>query len=112
MTKFFKSVSLAVAAALSLTSAALAQPGGPSDLRVAYGDLDLSQPGGAWAFKSRVNAAVDGWCAENASVFAGTRINPERACREHAAKLVAMSLPAPQRAGLRTAAAPIALAAR
>lgn len=103
MTKFFKSVSLALAAALSLSSAALAQS---PDLRIAYGDLDLSRARDAAVFQARVDAAVSDWCAANGRVFSGTRsISPRTACREHAEKLVALSIPAAQRSALRVAAA-------
>lgn len=107
MKQVIKSSVLAIVAALGLSSAALAGPNEPADMRVAYGDLDLSQPGDAWTFQTRVSAAVDAWCEDNQRLFIGERsASPKNSCRKAAMQQVRVSLKPAHKDALRIAAAP------
>ena len=61
MKQVFKSMTLAIAAAISLSSAALAASDAPADIRISHSDLDLTRPDDAATFKTRVAAAVNTW---------------------------------------------------
>ena len=60
MRNVFKTLALAVAGALSLTSAALAE----DTLSVRIGDLDLTRPYDAGIFKARLAVAVTQHCRD------------------------------------------------
>lgn len=109
MQKMFKGLVLAVAGAVSLSSAAFAQ----DTLQVVYGDLDLSRPEGAAQFDLRTNEAVKAFCEENA----GRSLAEKSTCRRAAKAELAASLPQAQRDALVIArssqrAAGFAVAAR
>jgi UrcA family protein len=105
MKQVFKSVALALTAALSLSSTALAE-GSRTDLRVAMSDLDLSQPADAAAFNARVDAAVTAWCNDNLQVYSGQRGAGARvSCRKEAHREVQQSIPKAQKEALKVAAA-------
>ena len=106
MKQVFKSMTLAIAAAISLSSAALAASDAPADIRISHSDLDLTRPDDAATFKTRVAAAVNTWCAENENLFAGQGGRSARSsCRTHANRLVSLSTPAAHKQALRVAAA-------
>jgi UrcA family protein len=105
MNRLLQSFAAAVVGALTLTSAATARDDRVPDLRVAYGDLDLSRPADAAVFHARVDAAVDGWCERNDGLFEGQRVSAATLCRRHARQLVGFSTPAADRDALRIAAA-------
>lgn len=112
MTSVLKSLTLALAGAVSLSSAALAE-----DVRVRHGDLDLSRPADAAIFDARVTEAAQAYCAKNANLFAGVPAqSPMRACKRHVIELVRLSTPTEQRRALKVAratkTAPVEVAAR
>lgn len=59
---------LALAATAALSAPVLAQ-----DVHLTYGDLDLSQAGGARSFSQRIDAKATDWCAQQ-SPLTGTRL--------------------------------------
>lgn len=113
MKAFPSSVALAAAGAFSLTSAAVAQ-----DVRVPYGDLDLSTPAGAAELKQRSKAAADAFCLDNARRFAeGPMRDSKAVCRREVLFLITAATPAEQRQALRIARSarnspPVQVAAR
>ena len=106
MRNVFKTLALAVAGALSLTSAALAE----DTLSVRIGDLDLTRPYDAGIFKARLAVAVTQHCRDASA--------PDRFhCRHEARRELMRSLPAERKAELQIAKArrtadPVVVAAR
>ncbi|ENZ83179.1 MULTISPECIES: UrcA family protein [Caulobacter] len=95
------SLTLAAVPALGLTQAASAAPREPV-ARVAFGDLNLSQPAQAAIFKARVDAAGEKLCRER--INAGLTSLPLRGCMGEVHREVDRQLSDNQRQALTVAA--------
>jgi UrcA family protein len=108
MRNLFKSFALAVAGAISLSSAALA-----GEVRVPYGDLDLSRPAGAAEFQSRVDRAARDYCEANPLEGRGPVAGSPESCRRLIRSEIRSAMPSEQREALtvaRARPAPVELA--
>ena len=99
MQKVLSALALAVAGALSLTSAAMA-----GDIRVAYGDLDLSRPADAAKFDGRVRQAAADWCQANEQPGRQTLETSQSACRRRVMSEARRVMPQSERQALQMAA--------
>lgn len=103
MRNVLKSFALAITGALSLTSAAMA-----GEVRVSYGDLDLSRPADAAAFEARIRAAAADWCEAHPAEQALILATSDAACRQNVRGELRRAVPGEQRAALRVARAQVA----
>ena len=110
MRNVLKSFALAVAGALSLSSAALAQ----DQVRVPYGDLDLTRPVDAAAFEARIKGAAADFCAGYRDERSKMRMSAAT-CKRQVATDLRSVIPAQARQNLQIARArplPVEVAAR
>jgi UrcA family protein len=75
-----------LAAVLTLAAAAAAGPASAGEVRIAWGDLDLSTAAGAEAFDTRIRAAARKMCRHLPMV--GGRVACQAAVRDEAVSLL------------------------